>query len=162
LALVAGNYPPEMVKETMHTNMSNRNLRETLTGKIIKINGQLFSNIWNYRYCNRINPDDAVMKSDISNVGAGLATAFVATFYGALLSNLFFHPMAEKLESRRIKNMANMQLIVTATLLVQGKHHPVYIEANLNSFMPPKERYARFSKRRICRLSQNKIPEKVA
>jgi chemotaxis protein MotA len=144
LSLVAASYPPEMVKETLEISITNKNLRDLGQVRLLKNMGNFSPTFGIIGTVIGLIQMMAVVKTDISNVGEGLATAFVATFYGALLANLFFHPMAEKLDSRRRKNNINLNLILTGTLLIQAKHHPLYIEATLNSFMPPNERFARF------------------
>jgi chemotaxis protein MotA len=161
LSLIAASYPPEMVKETMEISIANKNLRDLSQVRLLKNMGNFAPTFGIIGTVIGLIKMMAVIKSDISNVGQGLATAFVATFYGALLANLFFHPMAEKLDSRRRKNNMNLNLILTATMLIHARHNPIYLEANLNSFMPPNERLGRFKNGEYSANPRIKIADKA-
>jgi chemotaxis protein MotA len=162
LSLIAASYPAEMVKETMEISIANKNLRDLGQVRLLKNMGNFSPTFGIIGTVIGLIQMMAVVKTDISNVGQGLATAFVATFYGALLANLFFHPMAEKLDSRRRKNNVNLNLILTATLLIHARHNPLYIEANLNSFMAPNERFGRFKNGEYIGNPRIKLTDKEA
>jgi chemotaxis protein MotA len=73
------------------------------------------------------------------NVGGGMATALITTFYGAVLANLFFLPMSEKLTSQ-ISGKSTMQNMITeGVCLLQMKKHPLIVREKINSFIPPRE-----------------------
>lgn len=73
------------------------------------------------------------------SLGVGMSAALITTFYGALLANLFFLPMAAKLNSR-ISSTSTMQaMLVEAARLIHQRKHPLIVREKLNSFIPPKE-----------------------
>lgn len=73
-------------------------------------------------------------------VGPAMATALVATFYGLVLANLVFIPMAEKLGEVASEDIVMRNLIKEGILLIQEKRHPLLISEYLRSFLDPKQR----------------------
>ena len=74
-----------------------------------------------------------------SGIGNGMATALITTFYGALLANLFFLPMAEKLNSQISNKSTEQNLITEGVCLLAQKKHPLIVREKINSFIPPRE-----------------------
>jgi chemotaxis protein MotA len=74
-----------------------------------------------------------------AKVGDGMATALVTTFYGALLANLFFLPMAEKLASQISNKSTEQNLVTEGVCLLAMKKHPLIVREKINSFIPPRE-----------------------
>jgi len=74
-----------------------------------------------------------------ANIGSGMATALITTFYGALLANLFFLPMAEKLLSQITSKSTQQNMITEGVCLLQMKKHPLIVREKINSFIPPRE-----------------------
>lgn len=77
---------------------------------------------------------------DPSNIGPAMAVALITTFYGAMLSNLFFIPIAEKLKSRTDQEIFLMQIIYTGIISLRRFQAPRVIEKKLNSFVQAKKR----------------------
>ncbi|MCK4578610.1 MAG: MotA/TolQ/ExbB proton channel family protein [Candidatus Marinimicrobia bacterium] len=74
-----------------------------------------------------------------ASLGSGMATALITTFYGALLANLIFLPMSEKL-SNQISSKSTIQNMVTeGVCLLAMKKHPLIVREKINSFIPPRE-----------------------
>ena len=74
-----------------------------------------------------------------SAIGNGMATALVTTFYGELLANLFFIPMAEKLTSQIGNKSTEQNMITEGICLLAQKKHPLIVREKINSFIPPRE-----------------------
>ena len=72
-------------------------------------------------------------------LGAGMSAALITTFYGAVLANLFFLPMADKIKTRITFTSTIQNLQVEAARLIHQKKHPIIVREKLNSFIPPKE-----------------------
>lgn len=72
-------------------------------------------------------------------LGAGMSAALITTFYGAVFANLFFLPMAAKLNSRIAHTSTMQAMLVEAARLVHQKKHPLIVRERLNSYIPPKE-----------------------
>lgn len=73
------------------------------------------------------------------NVGNGMATALITTFYGALMANLFFLPMAEKLTSQISSKSTIQNMVTEGVCLLALKKHPLIVREKINSFIPPRE-----------------------
>jgi len=72
-----------------------------------------------------------------SQIGAGMATALITTFYGAVLANAFFLPMAGKLETRSKEEMLIKQMVIDGIMAIQSGDSPRIVEEKLKSFLSP-------------------------
>jgi chemotaxis protein MotA len=79
-----------------------------------------------------------VMKhlDDISAVGAGIATAFVATIYGVGLANLVLLPLAQRLRLRSQRTMLMNELVVEGVIGIRQGMNPVLLRVKLGAFAP--------------------------
>lgn len=77
---------------------------------------------------------------DPSTIGPAMAVALITTFYGALLANLLFLPMAGKLKTRSKSEIQNMEMIMEGILAISKGENPRIIQEKLSSFVPPKQR----------------------
>ncbi len=80
--------------------------------------------------------------SDPSSIGPAMAVALLTTFYGALLANLVFNPMAGKLKTRSQEEVLLRGMILEGVLSISRGENPRIIEEKLSSFLPPKKRKA--------------------
>ena len=72
---------------------------------------------------------------DPSTIGPKMAVAMITTFYGSLLANLFFIPMAEKLETRSEEEISNMNIIYEGVISIREGEHPRLMEDKLNVYL---------------------------
>lgn len=77
---------------------------------------------------------------DPSAIGPAMAVALITTFYGILLANLLFLPIAGKLRTRSGQEMLVKQMIISGILSVQSGDNPRILEQKLHSFIAPGER----------------------
>ena len=75
--------------------------------------------------------------SDPNSIGPAMAVALLTTFYGAVLSNLLFLPMAKKLEERSTDEQLLLQLKMEGVLSIMNGEHPQLIREKLMAFLPP-------------------------
>jgi chemotaxis protein MotA len=77
---------------------------------------------------------------DITAVGRGIATAFVATIYGVASANLFFLPSAGKLRIRLRERQVLQEMTLEAVLSIIDGTNPRAMELQLGSYIasPPK------------------------
>jgi chemotaxis protein MotA len=75
--------------------------------------------------------------SDPAQIGAGMATALVTTFYGAVLANALFLPLAGKLETRSREEILNKEMIIDGIMAIQSGDSPRIVEEKLKSYLPP-------------------------
>jgi chemotaxis protein MotA len=74
------------------------------------------------------------------HIGPGMAVALVTTFYGALMSNLFFLPVAGKLRVRSADEVLLKEVMVEGILSIQAGDNPRIVEEKLKAFLAPKLR----------------------
>ena len=77
---------------------------------------------------------------DPSTIGPGMAVALVTTFYGALMANMIFLPIAEKLKTRSKQELLEKELIIEGLVAIGAGQNPRTIREILISFIPPKGR----------------------
>ncbi len=77
---------------------------------------------------------------DPSQIGQGMATALITTFYGALMANLIFLPIAGKLRTRTRSEILNKEVIIEGILSIQSGDNPRIVEQKLKAFISPKMR----------------------
>ncbi|MCK4295720.1 MAG: motility protein A [Candidatus Marinimicrobia bacterium] len=75
-----------------------------------------------------------------SNIGAGMAVALITTFYGSVLANLLFLPIAGKLKNRSDHEITIKEMMIDGVLAIQYGEHPKNISRKLLNFIPPKTR----------------------
>ena len=73
-------------------------------------------------------------------IGTGMAVALLTTLYGAIVSNLFCLPMAEKLSYLSSQELLVMEIIVRGIMGIQAGDNPRVIEQKLSTFIPPSQR----------------------
>ena len=77
---------------------------------------------------------------DISEVGKGIAVAFVATIYGVGLANLFFLPWAGKLRILIRDRQVIQEMTLEAVLSIIDGINPRALEMQLSRYLPPGKR----------------------
>ncbi len=78
--------------------------------------------------------------SDPSSIGPGMAVALITTFYGALMANLIFLPLAGKLKLRSEQELLVKEVIIAGILSIQSGDNPRIVEQKLQVFVSPKQR----------------------
>lgn len=81
---------------------------------------------------------------DPSTIGPAMAIALITTFYGAILANCLFMPMAGKLKARSKEEVLIRELVLEGILSIAGGDNPRIMEQKLNAFLPPKLRRSSF------------------
>ncbi|THB67933.1 MAG: motility protein A [Desulfovibrio sp.] len=77
---------------------------------------------------------------DPSSIGPAMAVALLTTFYGAVLSNVIFLPISNKLEQRSIEEANFMEITVEGVIGILNGEHPNILKEKLASFLEPKMR----------------------
>jgi len=78
---------------------------------------------------------------DPSQIGIGMATALLTTFYGALLANLLFIPLAGKLRTRSKEEVTVREMMIEGLVGIQTSLQPRELEDKLVSFLSPEQRH---------------------
>jgi chemotaxis protein MotA len=77
---------------------------------------------------------------DPSQIGVGMATALLTTFYGAVIANLFCLPLAGKLEARSKEEIMIRELMITGLVSLTEGLPPTSVQDRLMAFVSPKAR----------------------
>ena len=80
--------------------------------------------------------------SDPSKLGPFMATALLATLYGALVANLFCLPIADKLHGKLLDEETNRTLIIDGILMIRDSKSPALVREMLLAYLPEKHRHA--------------------
>ncbi|MCK1654598.1 MotA/TolQ/ExbB proton channel family protein [Bradyrhizobium sp. 149] len=80
--------------------------------------------------------------SDPSKLGPFMATALLATLYGALVANLLCLPIADKLHGKLIDEETNRTLIIDGILMIRDSKSPTLVREMLLAYLPEKHRHA--------------------
>jgi chemotaxis protein MotA len=77
---------------------------------------------------------------DPSSIGPAMAIALITTFYGALLANVVFLPLATKLQTLSMYEIQAKTLILEGLLSIHAGDNPRILKQKLSSFVPPSQR----------------------
>jgi chemotaxis protein MotA len=81
-----------------------------------------------------------MVMDDPKSIGPAMAIALITTFYGSVLANLIFLPIAGKLKVRRVDEVKYKQLIIEGITSIQFGDNPRVVDQKLNTYLSPKER----------------------
>ncbi|WP_338121370.1 flagellar motor protein PomA [Vibrio mimicus] len=77
---------------------------------------------------------------DPKSIGPAMAVALLTTLYGAVLSNMIFFPIADKLALRRDQETLNRRLIMDGVLAIQDGQNPRVIDSYLKNYLNASKR----------------------
>ena len=75
-----------------------------------------------------------------SSIGPSMAVALLTTFYGSLLSTLFFLPIAGKLKARTNMQVINLEIMFEGAVAILESNNPSLVYEQLSSYIPRKDR----------------------
>jgi len=78
---------------------------------------------------------------DPSQIGAPMAVALLTTFYGTLLANLVFLPIAGKLKTRSKQEILVKQMVLQGVISIQSGDNHRIVEQKLKAFIAPRARF---------------------
>jgi chemotaxis protein MotA len=79
---------------------------------------------------------------DPSTIGPAMAVALLTTFYGALVANVLFLPIAGKLKTRSEQEILVKELILEGVVSISTGENPRILEQKLHAFLAPRLRQA--------------------
>ena len=79
--------------------------------------------------------------TDPSKLGPFMATALLATLYGALVANIFCLPIADKLHGKLVEEEINRTLIIDGILMIRDSKSPTLVREMLLAYLPEKHRH---------------------
>ncbi|HEX4113006.1 MAG TPA: flagellar motor protein [Stellaceae bacterium] len=134
LRLVVDGVEPSQIRAVLETMMHTREHHEHLSAEMYEAMGG---------YAPTVGILGAVLGlitvmanlGDPSKLGAGIATAFVATVYGVGAANLFFLPVANKLRVLVRWRIRTMDMILEGLVGIAVMEKPIQLEMRLRSFV---------------------------
>lgn len=75
---------------------------------------------------------------DPETIGPNMAKALLTTFYGAVIANVVFIPLAKKLEKKTAEEILLKEAILEGLLSIQASEAPSTTEAKLQTYLSPK------------------------
>ena len=134
--LVIDNTPEEDIIEVLQWRIARLRARE-------HAEAQLFRTMASYApafgmigtLVGLINLMFMLGSGDMEQIGRSLAVALMTTFYGILLANLLFKPVAVKLERRTEQRVALMNLVMQGISMMCNRRSPAYMRETLKSFI---------------------------
>lgn len=82
---------------------------------------------------------------DPSTIGPAMAVALLTTFYGAVLANMVFSPLASKLERNSTEEALLRGIYLVGAASIGRQENPRRLEMLLNTLLPPAKRVQYFS-----------------
>lgn len=75
-----------------------------------------------------------------STIGTDMGVALITTFYGCILAQLIFSPMAKKLSIRNNEEIVYKQIMIEGILAMQAGDNPKFLKEKLVTYLSTKER----------------------
>ena len=134
LQLLVDGSEPDIIRRVMEVEMDAKEHHDLQAAKVYEAMGS---------YSPTIGIIGAVMGlihvmenlADPSKLGAGIATAFVATIYGVGLANLVFLPFASKLKAQIYSRGQVNEMMVEGVISIAEGENPRNIETKLQGFV---------------------------
>lgn len=136
MQLVIDGTDPELVRDIMETELSYLKERHKGTHSFIKALGAYapaFGMIGTLIGLIQM----LVNLNDPSKIGGGMAVALVTTFYGAVMANLIFLPLAGKLEIKSAEEILIKEIVIEGVLSIQAGDNPRIVQEKLKAYLPP-------------------------
>lgn len=134
MMLVVDGADPELIKDVMEAEIYFMQERHAESQQVIETMGALAPA---YGMIGTLIGLINMLKNlnDVSSLGPGMAVALVTTFYGSVLANLVFIPMAKKLRIQTTKETLEKELLLEGLLSIQDGENPRIIKDRLYSFI---------------------------
>ena len=141
IQMLVDGYSPEEIREMLDSRTHYRETRELSEAQIYRSMasfapafGMVGTLIGLIAMLLNLSPEN------LGNIGPKMAIALVTTFYGLILANLFFRPVALKLERKTEEAVLLQNMITDSVIMIQKEWHPQKVEDYLNSYVPPHAR----------------------
>ena len=75
-----------------------------------------------------------------STIGPAMAVALLTTFYGSLMSTMFFLPIAGKLKARTHLEIINLEIMFEGAISILEVNNPLILYEKISSYIPARHR----------------------
>lgn len=139
LQMVIDGFEPDSIREIMDTEIRNLTQRHQMGqnlyltwGSLAPAFGMIGTLIGLVQMLSSLDNPDAI--------GPGMAVALLTTFYGVLLANLIFNPVAGKLAILSEMEVSLKEAIIDSVLSLQAGVNPRILQEKLKAYLSPQER----------------------
>ncbi|MEW6624293.1 MAG: MotA/TolQ/ExbB proton channel family protein [Bacillota bacterium] len=137
IRLMVDALDPDLIKDILETDINYTRERHELGQKVFKAWGTLAPSFG--MIGTLIGLIQMLTKlDDPSALGPAMALALLTTFYGALLANMLFIPMAGKLELKSEEEVLARYLMLEGVIGIQSGMNPRILEEKLKAFVGPR------------------------
>lgn len=137
--LIVDGTDPELVKNILETEVENLSMRHSKSKSMFDTFGSLAPA---FGMIGTLIGLVAMLQNlqDPGAIGPSMAVALLTTFYGSIFANLFFIPMAGKLNLKSNEEVLIRNVMIEGLLSIQAGENPRIIEEKLKVFLPPATR----------------------
>lgn len=150
IMMIMEGHDPEMIKKVLETEIYFMGTRHSSGIKIFEAMasyapayGMIGTLIGLINMLVNLNNSDML--------GASMAVALITTFYGVVLANMVFTPLANQLESRSQNEQLQKEIIIEGILSIQDGENPRIIKEKLMAFISNKD---------AARINENEAAQK--
>ncbi|WP_290704526.1 flagellar motor protein [Amphritea sp.] len=134
LQMLVDGRAPDVIRSTLETELVSREYRDIQAAKVLESMGG---------YAPTMGIIGAVLGlvhvmsnlADPASLGAGIATAFVATIYGVAIANLLFLPLANKIRSMVLQRFYFQEMMLEGLLSIAEGQNPRIIQLRLQGYL---------------------------
>lgn len=137
--LIADGSDEGVIRETLRTEIDSMKLRHFIVQEVFKkmglyapAFGMLGTLIGLVQMLSKLH--------DPSAIGPAMAVALLTTFYGSLLSTMFFLPIAGKLKAITILQVVNLEIMFEGAISILANNNPILVYEKLSSYIPARNR----------------------
>jgi chemotaxis protein MotA len=140
--LIADGSKEDLIRDTLHIEIESMKQRHFIIQDVFKkmaiyapsfgMMGTLIGLVQMLRQLS--NPE---------TIGPAMAVALLTTFYGMMLSTLFFLPIAGKLKDRTLVEVIKLEIIFEGAISILEDNNPIFVYEKLSSYIPAKKRRPR-------------------
>ena len=87
-----------------------------------------------------VNSVEFSVATKFTELLTGMGTALITTFYGVLLANMMFLPIAGKLKRMSENELMLKSIVLEGIISIHGREHPILIREKLMTFVALSER----------------------
>ncbi|MBN1467510.1 MAG: motility protein A [Fusobacteriaceae bacterium] len=138
LQMVVDGTDPELVKNILDNELSAMELRHSTGKSLLKFGaalGPAFGMIGTLIGLILMLGN----LSDPGSLGPNMAVALITTLYGSMIANIFFDPMANKVDYYSGLEINGKELIIEGILSIQNGDNPKILKEKLKTFLTPEE-----------------------
>lgn len=139
LQMVIDGIEPETIQEILSLEIETTENRHSMGQKIFQSWGELAPAFGMIGTLIGL----VVMLSDLNdsaNIGVGMATALITTFYGAVFANLVLIPISNNLKTQTDEELFTREMVLEGILAIQSGVNPRIVEEKLMTYLSPQER----------------------